>query len=224
MKAFSEAMLILLLVVSTGCAMIPMGPVPDDPQFAPVIPTALESPREVTGAIYQSSDSSFFFEDRKASRVGDILTVQLIEATTAVKETETEIKKESGVNVAEPTLFQRVTDFGLQASVSSDLDFKGQGDSDQKNSLRGSITVTVTEVLPNGVLKIRGEKWITLNRGDEYIRISGLVRPDDIGQGNSVPSTRVADARITYSQTGELAHANTMGWMTRFFNSPLWPF
>lgn len=224
MKPFYKAILILLLVLGSGCAMIPKGATPDDPQYAPVPPTALVAPREITGAIYQASDSLSFFEDRKARRVGDILTIQLIEATTASKEADTEIKKESEVSVAEPTLFQRVTDFGLSASIKGDIDFKGEADTDQKNSLRGTITVTVTEVLPNGILKVRGEKWITLNRGDEYIRISGLVRPDDISQDNSISSDKVADARITYSQTGELAQANTMGWMTRFFNSPIWPF
>ena len=224
MKSFYKPILILLLVLGSGCAMIPKGAVPNDPQYAPVPPSALVPPREVTGAIYQASGSLSFFEDRKARRVGDILTIQLIEATTASKEADTEIKKESEVSVAEPTLFQRVTDFGLSASIKGDVDFKGEADTDQKNSLRGTITVTVTEVLPNGILKVRGEKWITLNRGDEYIRISGLVRPDDISQDNSVSSDKVADARITYSQTGELAQANTMGWMTRFFNSPIWPF
>ncbi len=225
MNLFVKAVLTILLVsISYGCALAPQAPLPDDPRYAPVIATALKPPQVITGSIYQPSHSTFFFTDRKARQVGDILTIVLAEATKASKEADTEIKKKSNISIPEPTLFQRVKDFGLQASVSSDIKFKGEADTDQSNNLRGTISVTVMEVLPNGILKIRGEKWVTLNRGDEYIRISGLVRPDDINQDNSVQSNKVADARITYSQTGDLANANSMGWMTSFFNGPLWPF
>lgn len=220
--------LISLMLLNVACGRLQLEPQPNDPEYAPVQQEQLVPPRQTNGAIFQAPSSNgyarvSFFEDRTARNVGDILTVQLVENTTAKKETETEVKKESETKVPEPTLFQRVTDFGLQTSVDNDLAFKGEADSDQKNSLNGSISVTVTEVLPSGTLRIRGEKWIRLNRGDEYIRISGLVRPDDIAPDNSVMSVKVADARIAYSQTGELAHANSMGWLTRFFNSPLWP-
>lgn len=224
--------LILLMVISlvgAGCSAVPKLPRPNDPEYAPVEPSIMVPPRRVNGSIYQppvhqSYTRVSFFQDRTARNVGDILTIQLAENTTAKKETETEIKKATESAIAEPTLFQRVTDFGFQTSVDNELDFKGEADTDQKNSLQGSITVTVTDVLPNGLLRVRGEKWIKLNRGDEYIRLSGMVRPEDISPDNSVSSTKVADARIAYSQTGELAHANTMGWLSRFFNSPVWPF
>jgi len=71
---------------------------------------------------------------------------------------------------------------------------------------------------------VRGEKWITLNRGDEYIRISGIIRPEDVSQENTISSTKLANARISYSGTGELAESQSMGWVSRFFNNPLWPF
>ena len=100
----------------------------------------------------------------------------------------------------------------------------GDAEANQSNSLSGSITVTVAEVLPNGILAVRGEKWITLNTGDELVRISGLVRSEDISQYNTVLSTRVADARITYSGTGAFANASQPGWLSQFFLSPLWPF
>lgn len=84
--------------------------------------------------------------------------------------------------------------------------------------------MTVAEVLPNGNLVVRGEKWMTLNRGDEFIRISGIVRPDDISPNNTVVSTRLANAQISYSGTGTLADSQSMGWLARFFNSEYWPF
>lgn len=228
-EMMKAAATISLLAVATGCSMVPIEPKPDDPNFAPLRPLAAEPVREVNGAIYQAPALRAYsqvslYGDRTARNVGDILTVRLIEATTAKKEAETEIKKGTELTAPEPTLFQRINDFGLETSVDSELDFKGESDSDLKNSLQGSITVSVVEVLPNGVLRVRGEKWMTLNKGDEYIRISGLVRPEDIAADNTVASIKLADARIAYSQTGTMAHANTMGWLSKFFNSPLWPF
>jgi flagellar L-ring protein FlgH len=84
--------------------------------------------------------------------------------------------------------------------------------------------VTVADVLPNGNLVVRGEKWLTLNQGDEYIQISGIVRPIDIRTDNTVLSGLVADARITYSGKGMVADSNKMGWLSRFFASAIWPF
>ena len=92
------------------------------------------------------------------------------------------------------------------------------------NNLTGNITVTVHDVYPNGVLLVKGEKWLTLNQGDEYIRISGLIRPQDISSDNTVPSTKLADARIAYSGTGVVNDTNVMGWMSKFFISALMPF
>ncbi|MEJ2669317.1 MAG: flagellar basal body L-ring protein FlgH, partial [Gammaproteobacteria bacterium] len=121
-------------------------------------------------------------------------------------------------------LFPSHSSLSLNTSLSGEREFAGEADADQSNSLSGNITVTISQVLPNGMLRIRGEKWLTLSRGEEFIRITGLVRPADVRPDNTVLSTRVADARIAYSGTGELAEANQMGWLTRFFNHPLWPF
>jgi hypothetical protein len=98
---------------------------------------------------------------------------------------------------------------------------QGRQQGTQGNTLTGSITVTVAEVLPNGIIAVRGEKWMTLNTGEELVRIAGMVRADDIATDNTVPSTRVADARITYSGTGSFADASQPGWLDRFFISPL---
>ncbi|MEJ2444755.1 MAG: flagellar basal body L-ring protein FlgH [Exilibacterium sp.] len=79
-------------------------------------------------------------------------------------------------------------------------------------------------MLPSGNLVVRGEKWMTLNRGEEYIRIRGIVRPEDISQSNTVASTKLANAHISYSGTGSLAESQEMGWLARFFNSAYFPF
>jgi len=96
--------------------------------------------------------------------------------------------------------------------------FKGKADAAQSNQLSGEITVTIAQVYPNGSMLVRGQKRVTLNRGDEFIQLSGIVRSADIGPDNRVPSTRVADARITYSGKGEIARASSQGWLQRFFS------
>jgi flagellar L-ring protein precursor FlgH len=90
--------------------------------------------------------------------------------------------------------------------------------------LQGAIAVQVAKVLPNGNLVVQGEKWIKLNQGDEFIQLRGIIRPEDISPLNTIPSSLVADARISYGGTGIIEEANTPGWLTRFFTSPLNPF
>lgn len=180
------------------------------------------------GSIYQPGYGMSLFLDRRARQVGDVITVILSEKTDASKKSNTATAKESNISVPTVTLLGRgVTHNGtpiLSSGVASDQDFAGQGSSSQSNSLTGSITVTVSQVLRNGSLRVRGEKWVTINQGDEFIRIQGIVRPEDIAADNSVPSFKVADARITYSGKGALADANSMGWLGRLFQSVLSPF
>ena len=113
---------------------------------------------------------------------------------------------------------------GLLNGLETDNGFNGSAASDQSNSLNGTITAVIAKVLPNGLMQVQGEKWLQLNRGEEFVRISGLVRPEDVTGNNTVSSLRLGDARIAYSGTGELADSNRAGWLTRFFLNPLFPF
>ena len=107
--------------------------------------------------------------------------------------------------------------------VSSSNEFTGDAQANQSNSLNGSISVTVVDVLANQNLVIRGEKWLTLNHGDEYIRLTGIIRPADISPANEIVSTKIANARIQYSGTGSFARSQEKGWLTKFFSSEWWP-
>ena len=111
----------------------------------------------------------------------------------------------------------------LENDIESQSAFDGEGDSAQSNTLDGDITVSVVGVLPNGNLVVQGEKWITINQGDEYIRLQGIVRPVDISTDNTVLSTKVGNAQIAYGGTGVLADTNRQGWLTRFFSTVIWP-
>jgi flagellar L-ring protein precursor FlgH len=160
--------------------------------------------------------------------VGDILTVRLVENTNASKNSATSTSKTTEAALQNPTIFGIPTTRDgtplFEGSLSGEQGFDGSGSSSQSNSLDGDITVTVVERLPNGNLRIRGEKWVTLNQGQEFIQLSGIVRPTDIEPDNSLASTRIADAQITYSSKGVMASANKMGWISRFFNSVLYPY
>jgi len=168
------------------------------------------------------------YGDGRAHRIGDILTVSLQESTSSQKSATTELDKSSSVTLTQPTVLgDNVSILGKPLSLSASgptTAFDGEGTSDMSNNLTGNITVTVHDVYPNGVLLVKGEKWLTLNQGDEYIRISGLIRPQDISSDNTVPSTKLADARIAYSGTGVVNDTNVMGWMSKFFISALMPF
>jgi flagellar L-ring protein FlgH len=231
-----RAALMTGVLLSVGaCHMMPPA---RDPAYASARPATPVNPAEPTGGIYASAAGLTLFEDTRPRRVGDILTVKLVEATNASKSASTNTKKQDSVGIANPSLFGTTVQWNapprspfanrnnldLSASLSSDQEFKGDAGSSQKNSLTGSITVTISEVLANGNLVVRGEKLITINQGHEHVRLSGVVRPQDIQTDNSVLSTLVADAQITYAGQGALADSNSHGWLTRFFNSPWWPF
>ncbi|WP_343349773.1 flagellar basal body L-ring protein FlgH [Pseudomonas sediminis] len=219
------------VLLSSGC-VAPTAK-PDDPYYAPVLPRTPLPAAQNNGSIYQAGFENGLYDDRKAFRVGDIITITLNERTQASKNANSNLQKDSSANLGVTSLFgstPSVTNpltggnMNLGAQFNGEREASGSGQAGQSNSLSGSVTVTVAEVLPNGILAVRGEKWMTLNTGDELMRISGLVRADDISTDNTVSSTRVADARITYSGTGAFADASQPGWMSRFFMSPLWPF
>jgi len=213
-------LLSLLVLVAGGCASTP--PPPERTFEADY--AGVTEPTPANGAIYQTSRGFSLFRDVKAHNVGDILTVVLVEQTDASKKSSTSTSKETALANANPTLFGRPLTYGgtpmLEGTLGGASDFSGAGESTQSNKLAGSVSVTVVERFPNGNLMVRGKKLITLNQGDEFVSVSGIVRPQDIDTFNSVRSDRIAESRISYSGKGPINDANRMGFLARFFNSP----
>ena len=223
-KSAALAMIVLL----SGCSGL--APQYD---FKPVTPHVMDltdpaRPGPATsGAIYQANRDMRLFEDRTARRVGDTVVIVLRESTAATKSATTNASKSSNINLQNPILFGLPCSAGansLQTEVSGERELGGEGASDQSNSLTGNVSAVVVGVYPNGNLAIRGEKMLTLNQGEEVVQISGVIRPEDISGDNTILSSQVADAKITYAGNGALADANTISWLGRFFLSPLWPF
>ncbi|MBV6750737.1 flagellar basal body L-ring protein FlgH [Pseudomonas chlororaphis] len=213
------------MALLAGCMSPP--PKPNDPYYAPVLPRTPLPAAANNGSIYQAGFEQNLYGDRKAFRVGDIVTITLNEATQASKNANSDLSKKDANNFGLTTLFGSAVTSGnanLSVGYGGTKTTDGSSKAAQSNSLTGSITVTVADVLPNGIIAVRGEKWLTLNTGNELVRIAGMIRADDIATDNTVPSTRVADARITYSGTGAFADTSQPGWLDRFFLSPLWPF
>ena len=208
----------LVLLLLAACTPVP----PRDPEFAPVQPASLRPPIQNSGSIYQSGYDMRLFEDNKAMRVGDVLTIKLQELTQANKADDLEAKKDNSILASAPMILGNPT--SVETEIRTTKNFKGEGEANQSNSLRGDISVTVVELLPNGNLKVRGEKRVTLNQGDEYIRLSGIVRPVDIDPDNTISSDKVADATIMYIGEGAMADASKMGWLARIIYSPWFPF
>ncbi len=218
-------LLVLAILLQSACSTIPAEP---DPAYAAVRPAYSEPLPVADGAIYRVGYGISLFDDRKARRVGDIITVLLSESTQASKSANTSVAKDSKLDLGTPSLYGGpVTHIGrdvLAATADASRSFSGGGDATQSNSIAGTIGVSVVEVLANGNLVIRGEKLLTLNQGSERVQVSGIIREADVTPDNTVMSTQIADARIAYIGEGALSDANTMGWVSRFFNSGWWPF
>ena len=215
----------VLLSSVAGCANTP----PDyaagwEASLPPDVPMSAAD----NGAIYQAGQDVRLFENTVARRIGDTLTIRLVESINASKSSSTTTSKSTAIELSGPTIAGRpVTVNGvevLSAGVDNAASFDGSGSSRQSNSIFGDITVTVAKRWPNGNLFVRGEKWITINQGREYVRVSGIVRAVDIEPDNTVPSTKIADARITVAGRGPIADANAPGLLSRFFNSRWLPF
>lgn len=228
MKVLPLAMAVMAFGVC-GCeSVINAGkPTPDDPMFAPAVPEERVVQVVPTGSIFSNAGVSSIYSDIKAHKVGDLITVNLQESTSAKKNANTKLGKDSSLSM-EPTKFLgqslHLGKFTTEISGGAKNDFKGGSSADQSNSLNGSISVSVTNVLANGNLQVRGEKWLMLNNGKEYIRVTGILRPEDINSDNTVSSQRIANARIEYGGTGDFANTQERGWLAKFFNTLFSPF
>ena len=196
-------------------------------QFMPVIPDESEEERIVDGAIYTGKSNGLFATERKASKVGDIVTVALNESFNASKSQSAATGKTDSFGVTLPTGL--LTDLVGKSAKAADYGFgstqafNGTGTASQSNAITGLVSASVVRVFDNGNLEVLGQKKLTLNNGDEYVRVRGMVRPQDIGAGNIVNSNRLANAEITYIGAGEVADTAKRGWLSRLVTvvSPL---
>ena len=224
--------LILLVCISAllgGCANtdLTQKTLTHSPDFAPVYPLASDANRIPTGGIYGNRQSDAWFGRGRNFQVGDIITVLLDESTQAARTSNTDLSREAkntGLPTGMNTELGKVSPFlqGIDLSSSGSTS-KGKGVADQKATLKGSLAVTVVEVLANGNLMVRGEKKLGLAEGTEVIQVSGIIRPQDVGPNSTVQSLRLANAQIAYRGNGDVANAAKAGWGTTALHR-FWPF
>lgn len=220
-RRFWLALSIAVVMVMSGCALVPPEPVVTGPLTAspplPPMPTAVAN-----GAIYQPTAYGNYplFEDRRPRNVGDIVTVIIQEKTNAAKNVQTSTDRSGSASLGmglEPDFLPGVLGSRQNFDVEGNNVAQGRGSSRADNMFSGTLTTTVVGVLPNGNLQIAGDKQLAINRGSEHIRFSGVVDPRAVTGSNTVLSTQVADARIEFRSKGTMDEVQTMGWLQRFF-------
>ena len=209
-----KPLLILGLLALAGCSATPTTIV-DRPTTSR--PMYREPAVAANGAIYQASQYRPLFEDRRARHIGDILTINIIEKTAAVKAGASSGNKTGSASFTVPVAARGA--FGASVATEAATKFSDADNQSASNTFTGTMGVTVTEVLANGNLIVSGEKQIAMNKGIEFIRFSGMISPDNIGVGNTIASTQVADARVEYRTNSQLDRAELTAMASRFFQS-----
>jgi flagellar L-ring protein precursor FlgH len=204
------------LLLTVGCSTVP-------PTNVHQPMTARPAPRfemaNGNGAIYQAASSRPLFEDRRARFVGDTITVKITESTTASSKSNNKLDRANSATASVSGLSKLPGKglLGLDLNAESANAFSGKGEAANNNIFTGNMTVTVIDVMPNGNLLVSGEKQLAIGREQEFVRVSGVINPSFVDAFNTVESSRIADARIEYKSSGQVADGMVMGWLARFF-------
>ena len=228
--AKSISLIMVRVAMASACAAPQMTPILKEKAFEPVTPLMPAEITTVTGSIFADSNARYRFGFKKNFQVGYIITVVLTEATQAQRQSGVETTREGtnsplkaiqGAFALDNNRFKKAA----KAIPFDDLtiESKGLGTANQAASLSGAIAATVIQVLPNESLLIKGQKRLTLSEGSETIQLLGLVDQRDVQPDNTVLSSRLANARISYEGSGDLSAVAKVPWGTNLVNK-VWPF
>ncbi|UUX97558.1 flagellar basal body L-ring protein FlgH [Aquabacterium sp. J223] len=209
-------------VLFVACTSIPsLTPPPPVEVATPTsaLPQPLPVAAQPNGAIFQPAAYRPLFESHRARLVGDTIVVQIVEKVSASQRSTSSVDKSGKVEAGLSAVpFLRNSSLTRSsASGSSSNSFEGKGSTENTNDFSGTITATVTGVLPNGHLLVAGEKQIGVNHNVDVLRFSGQIDPRSIQPGNQVQSTQIANVRIEHRGRGQQADAQGIGWLSRFF-------
>jgi len=239
-----KALLILLTAtLLSGCSQRIQEPASVANQEAalrnPPVETYPEPAARNEGSLFSDDSRLDLFADIKGRRVGDIVTINIVETSKANKNATTSTGRSNAVNAETRALFgwenhNNIKGVGsvfnkmnLNPSAGIDAEFSssftGRGTTSRNENITAKMSARVIQVLPNGNLVLRGSQEIMVNNEKQYITIQGVVRPVDISTDNTVLSTYIADARIDYTGEGDLSRKQREGWLSRFIDV-IWPF
>jgi flagellar L-ring protein precursor FlgH len=229
-KAVSSLFSVLSLLFLLPACATPSLPDPSPRYIQPKADSIPPAPRSSVNSFWH--DTASLYEDNRARRLNDLVTINVLENMTGSGEANTNTGRTSSIDA-------RITDlFGLPLSASVNKgrynltpsvasayadDFKGTGSTNRKGNLIGTITAKVVEVMPNGNLTLESRKEITINNEKQILILKGMVRPDDIANDNTILSSRVADAEVFFVGDGVLQEKQRPGWLGRIVGA-LWPF
>ena len=186
----------------------------------------MQEAKKPTASLWNDSGSNgSLFLDYKSRHIGDLLTVNIVENTSASNSNSTNTSKASAANSTLTSVLGLPLNLGasnflgsgntldLNNDLTSSSTFNGSGTKSKADTVTGTMAARVTEVLPSGNLVIEGHREIIVDNEKQTITLSGIVRPKDIDAANTVASTSIADAKIAYSGSGMLSDANKPGWL-----------
>ncbi len=176
---------------------------------------AASMPSEAGAQSLWADNRRAVFADRRASQVGDILTILISESSTTSQSLSNSNSKSGNQSLAAGT---GIFSFLAAASASGSDSFKANGSANNTNTATGNVTVTVVEVKDNGNLVVEGTQSIWNNKNEHKITVTGVVRPEDISYNNTIPSTKVADATLRFDGKGPLNAKQRQGILTQIFN------
>ena len=225
----SSLVVFVLALALTGCTEVGVRDLPPERVYVPVGTPVAEA---ADGSIFSRAGQDSLLGQDRARRPGDLVTILIDEQVSASTSASSNASRNSATTALSPgalgEINRRFGNAGIPWPVDinpseSAIDSSGEGGAAQQGRIAGEVTAVVTEVLPNGLLAIRGYKRMELTRGAQIIRLTGLVLPSDIQPDNTVRSRRLADADISFAAKGELADVSRAGWMNRALLR-IWPF
>lgn len=235
MVSFARIVLLIpvLAVAVSGCGMTRATERPPAP-IAIVQPSPPESLTPKKGSIWQTTDRNTLFLDNKARNVGDIITVKVQESSSAIHDANTKQDRTNSNGVTANGTVANTGDLNVSKFLNNAIgagtlvnsltggstgQFEGKGNTNRKSQLTATISCVVTQVLANGNLRIEGRRDITVNHENQFILLSGVIRPEDISADNAVSSAQIADARIDYSGDGDIDDQQRPSWFGRMLST-----
>lgn len=236
MKQKPYSLLLLLLVMTSGCSAISglnttQAPQPPERYSMPKIEAPKPGPQE--GSIYSAQSNLDLYRDSRARTIGDIVLIKIVETSSGTKKASTKTARDSSISGGVEALFgieqwlaNRNANFtpsatSLKAGLKNDFD--GSGETKRDSNVTATLSARVVDTTMDGNLVIRGYREVRVNNETQFIILSGIVRPKDISQDNSILSSYIADARIDYSGTGVVGDKQQAGWLARGLDI-IWPF
>jgi flagellar L-ring protein precursor FlgH len=233
--------LVVAALALAGCVPSSKQPSPM-PQITPSVAKP-PPPAENPGSVFSQNQPTFLLDDTRARRIGDILTVNIVDTSKSDLKAETKNDKTASQQLGVAAYFGRKTingnlpgelgiqNYGMQGDVGSDpivstsntSKFQSKGQTKRESAVTASIGCRIVNILPGGVMQVEGARQTRVNNETQVIVVKGLVRPIDVGPNNTVPSTQLADCQIEYYGEGDLADRQKSGWLTRLLDN-VWPF